>query len=94
MFPRDPSFLALRRQHLGEQFIQLLLLRHTKIPQRVVVHFLQPRQPLESRIKLAPARHFPRRSHPLAVGLHPPADQQLRIERRTPAFFCTALDGL
>src|ERR1700691_4174190 len=94
LFQRDQSFLAQRRQHLGEQFIQLLLLLHTKIRQRVVVHFLQSRQPLESRIKLAPSRHFPRRSHPLAVGVDPQTDQQLRIECRTPAFFGTALDGL
>ena len=33
------SFLAERRQHLREQFIQLLLFFHTEIRQGVVVHF-------------------------------------------------------
>src|SRR5580692_2336810 len=94
LFQSDPSFLAQRPQHLGEPFLQLLLLFHTKIRPPVLVHFLQPGQPLESRIKLAASRHFPRRSNPLAVGVHPEADPHLRSERRTPAFFCTALDGL
>jgi hypothetical protein len=89
LLPSNQAFRAERRQHLVEPFIQLLLLGHRKIRPRVLVHFVQPRQPLESRIQLAASRHFPRRSHPLAVGVHPPAEQRLRSERRSPAFFRT-----
>src|SRR5712692_5869516 len=91
---RDQPFFAERRQHLREQLVQLLLLLHTEIRQRVVVHFLQSGQPLEGRVVLAAPRHFARRTDPLAVGVHPQTDQQLRIERRPPAFFCAALDPL
>jgi hypothetical protein len=70
------------------------LLLHAEIRQRVVVHFVQSRQPLEGRIKLAASRHFACRPYPLGVGIHPQANQQLRIERRPSAFFRTALDGL
>jgi hypothetical protein len=58
------------------------------------VNFLQPRQPLERRIVLASPRHFPSRSNPLAVGVHPQPDQQLWIERWPPAFFHAALDAI
>src|SRR5713226_1085907 len=68
---RDQPLFAERRQHLREQFVQLLLVPHAKIRQRVVVHFLQPRQPLERGIVLAASRHFPCRTDPLAVGVHP-----------------------
>ena len=93
LFQRDQPLFAQRRQNLCEQLVQLLLSLHAKIRQRVVVHLLQSRQPLERRIVLATPRHFPRRANPLAVGIHPQADQQLRIERRTPAFFGAALNG-
>ncbi len=63
LFQRNQPFFAERRQNLGEQFIQLSLLLHPEIGQRVVVHFLQPRQPLERRIVLAAPRHFPRRTN-------------------------------
>src|SRR6202022_1974239 len=92
LLQRNQPFLAEGCQHLREQLIQLLLLLPSEIRQRVIVHFLQPRQPLERRIKLAPPRHFPRRSDPLAVGAHPQANQQLWIERWPPAFFRAALD--
>jgi hypothetical protein len=39
LFQGDQPFLAKRRQHLREQFIEFLLLFHTVIRQRVVVHF-------------------------------------------------------
>src|ERR1019366_5768745 len=59
-----------------------------------MVHLIQPRQPLERRIELAAPSHFPRRPYPFAVGVHPQADQQLRIKRRPPTFFHAALDAL
>jgi len=88
------SLLIEGRQHLREQFIQFVLLLHAKIRQCVVVHLLQSGQPLEGRIVLAAARHFPCRPDPLGVGIHPQTDQQLRIKRWSPAFFRTALDAL
>src|SRR6266568_315246 len=94
LFQRDQPFLTERRQHLREQFIQFVFLLHAEIRQRVVVHFVEACQPLESRIKLAPPRYFPRRANPLAVGVHPQTNQQLRIERRPPTFFRAALDAL
>ena len=57
LLQRDQSFLAQRRQHLREQFIEFLLLLHTEIRERVIVHFLPSRQPLERRIvRTAPGR--------------------------------------
>jgi len=94
LFQRNQPFLAQRRQNLREQLVQFFLSLYAKIRQRVVVHFLQPRQPLERRIVLAPPPHFPRRSNPLAVGIYPQTDQKLRIERRTPALFRAALNRL
>jgi hypothetical protein len=64
LFQRDQPRLAERRQHLREQFFYLLLPLYAEICQRVIVHFLQPRQPLECRIVLATPRHFSRRSDP------------------------------
>src|SRR6266403_563350 len=57
---RHQPLFAERCQYLREQFIQLFLLRHTEIRHRVVVHFLQARQPLERWIKLTPPRHLTR----------------------------------
>jgi hypothetical protein len=62
-------------------------------PQRVVVHFLQLRQPLERGIVPTAPCHFPCRTNPSAIGLDPQTDQQLRIQRRPPAFLRTALHG-
>src|ERR1700726_356226 len=94
LLQRDQSFLAQRRQHLREQFIEFLLLLHAEIRQRVIVHFLPSRQPLERRIVLTAPGHFSCRTNPLAIGVHPQANEQLRIERRPPAFFHATLDGL
>src|ERR1700726_3776567 len=94
LLQRDQSFLAERRQHLREQFIEFLLPLHTEIRQRVIVHFLPSRQPLERRIVLTAPGHFSRRTNPLAIGVHPQTDQQLRINRRPPPFLCAALDDL
>src|SRR5271155_3994536 len=94
LLQRDQPFLAQRCQHLRESFIEFLLLLHTEIRQRVVVHFLQSRQPLEGPIVLTAPGHFSCRTEPLAIGIHPHTDQQLRINRRPSTFFCTALDGL
>src|ERR1700692_1696207 len=94
LLQRDQSFLAQRRQHLREQFIEFLLLLHTEIRQRVIVHFLPPRQPLERRIVRTPPGPFSRRTNPLAIGVHPQTDQQLRINRRPASFLRAALDGL
>ena len=66
----DQTFFAERCQNLREQFVQLFLLLHAEIRQRVVVHFVQSREPLDRRIALAASRYFPRRCNPLAVGLH------------------------
>src|ERR1700693_45195 len=93
LLQRDQSFLAQRRQHLREQFIEFLLLLHTEIRQRVIVHFLPSRQTLERQIVRTAPGHFSRRTNPLAIGVHPQTDQQLRIERRPPAFLRAALDG-
>src|SRR5260370_34397343 len=49
---------------------------------------------MESRIKLAPPRYFPLRANSLAVGVHPQTNQQLRINRWSPAFFRATLDTL
>src|SRR5713101_728913 len=94
LLQRDQSFLAQRRQHLREQFIQFLLLLHAEIRQRVIVHFLPSRQPLERRIVLTAPGYFSGRTNPLAIGVHPQTDQQLRINRRPPPFLRAALDGL
>ena len=60
LLQRDQPFFVQRGQHLGEQFIQLLLLFHAEIRQCVVVHFQQSREPLEGWIIFATARHFAR----------------------------------
>src|SRR5713101_3835681 len=78
---------------LREQFIQFLLLFHAKIRQRVIVHLVQPGQPLEGGIMFAAPRYFPRRPNPLSVGVYPQTDQQLRIEGWPAAFFRAALDA-
>jgi hypothetical protein len=39
LLQRDQPFLAQRRQHLREQFIEFLLLLYSEIRQCVVVHF-------------------------------------------------------
>ena len=60
LFQRDQTLFAERGQNLGEQFVQFLLFPHAEIRQRVVVHFLEPRQPLERGVVLAAPRHFAR----------------------------------
>src|ERR1700685_1311247 len=59
-----------------------------------MVHLLQPGQPLKRWIVFASASNFSRRTNPRTVGVHPQTDQQLRIDRRTPAFLRATLDAL
>ena len=89
LFQADQSFFAERRQHLREQPVQLFLFLHTKVRQRVIV---TPPAPSATGTR-DHTRSAARRTDPLAVGVHPQTDQQLRIERRTPALFRAALDG-
>src|SRR5260370_604645 len=65
-----------------------------EVRQLVVVHLVEAGAPLERGIVLAASRHFPRRANPLAVGVRPQTNQQLRIKRWSPAFFHAALDAL
>jgi hypothetical protein len=79
---------------LREQLIQLLAMLHPETGQGVVVHYFASRQPLQRWFPLAPPRHFPCRTDPLAVGVNPQADQQPRIKRRPPTFFGAARNPL
>lgn len=67
-------------QHLSKQFIQRLLVLHTKLRKRMIVDPTQTCKPLQGRINIDLSRQFPRRPDPATVAVQSYTNQQPRIE--------------